>query len=363
MKFVVLGDAHLWPVLWMRLPAARNDAFYAADQVLMYAVNRQLPVISSGDIMDCGDKGGVSKVLSWLKLHSQLDVGYIVGNHDLSGYTVGVQNPPWANILENFKRIDRDEEWKKGVQGLDYQHGRTQFIYALNVLREKGRRDILVIHQAIKELLPFEGAWQVTLDELQGLAKLVICGDVHISKEFTLPDGTIVLSPGSTVATAFNEELDKKFPVVEIDGKMVKVEWVPIVQRRAIYEATAINAEERKEVLKFMETEPIDSKLPEDIRSPILQIKFTPDKDFYNKMQKIAEERGFILDEHSLPDMSRIDLSKLVKTASTDEIVAATEKHTSPGKVRDAAIEIQRTRDPAGVIDKYLTIIEKGLAC
>lgn len=365
MRFVVLGDAHLWPVLWQRLPEARGDAFVAASQVFQYAVQHNLPVVASGDIFNFGQKGGVASCLAFLRdwIPQVPEFHFIVGNHDLTGYTSGTVNEMWMKAFEGLADVKHMTEFpydlgngEASIGGIDYCHGRDEFLAQLETAKE-AKLSVLVIHQGLKEILGYEGAWEVERSDLDGAASLVICGHTHVTWEKLNSEGTSVISPGSTIPWQFDEEYEKKFPVVEMqDGTFNAVEWVDIEHRRPIIDKTANNEEERKKVLEFVESYEQVPELPETIRKPILRLRYISDEKFHEKLQELAEDKMILdLTVDRVQLTGSLNLGKLEdKPEDVDDIVVATHKHTNPGRVRDAAIEIQRTQDPEGVIDKHV---------
>ena len=364
MKFVILGDAHLWPALWSRVPAARYDSYSAAGQVFNYAREQQLPVLCSGDLLNCGERGGVADVMSFLSdALSEITFGYIVGNHDLSGYTSGISNPPWMYILKGYtgnhlaeKVISPGEGLK--VFGIDYQHGRQRFLEKLNAIPEPV--DILVIHQGMREWLSFQGAWECQFDDFKGKAKLVICGHTHI-REFVEQGDVSFLSPGSTVPWRLDEDSTKQFPVLDFDKK-ITVEWVNI-RGRQVLDKTVLNLEEAEKLILEIDGSKPDETLPTGLRSPILKLRYMPDEGYYSRIVRICEDRGWLLLADPIrTSHGQINLGALTKPAAdADEIEVATHKHTSPGRIREASVEIQRSKDPEGVIERHLQEIAKGV--
>ena len=369
-KFAVLGDAHLWPVLWQRMPEARNDAFVAAAQVFQYAKDAKLPVISSGDILNFGQKGGVATCLNFLQrwLPRLKEFRYVVGNHDLTGYTSGLVNDQWVESLSQTEATPEvrhltttasDDAAVCGgvlkVAGIDYCHGRTSFLERLAEVREGPMPDVLVIHQGLREILGFEGAWEVECAELDGVAKVVLCGHTHVSWHRQL-DNTLVISPGSTIPWQFDEEHDKTFPVVEVSDTGATVEWVEIKQRRPIIVATATDAEQRQKILTEVREYQFDETLPEEIRRPILRLRYIAEEKFHEELTVAAEDRMILdLTADRIQLTGKLNLGALEdRPEDVDDVVVATHKHTSPGRVREAALEVQRMKDPEGVVDKHI---------
>jgi DNA repair exonuclease SbcCD nuclease subunit len=360
MRFTVLGDAHLWPVAWQRLPEARGDSFIAAKQVFDYAEKADLPVLASGDVFNFGQKGGVASCIDFLReqVLRVRSFSFIVGNHDLTGYTGGVVNRQWLDTLRSTSaevlHLCQEPEAVEGVTvcGIDYCHGRTEFLERLNKVKE-AKPDILVIHQGLKEILGYEGAWEVECADLDGVARAVICGHTHTCWEKKVGD-TLVISPGSTVPWQMDEEINKQFPVVDMEEGTV--DWIPVAQARDIQFLTVSDAKQQADALAKIEAFTPDETLPEDIRKPVFRIRYAEDAKFYERLALAAE--GKVILDLTVDRANRsgsINFGSLEESPKdVDDVVVATHKHTSPGRVREAAVEIQRSKDPEGVIERHV---------
>lgn len=363
-KFVTLGDAHLWPVMWQRLPEARGDSFVAARQVFEYAIEHELPVICSGDILNYGQKGGVADCLAFLRdlLPKLKQFLFIVGNHDLSGHTHGVLNCPWLDAFENMPNVQHlsttpIEYAGQKIVGIDYCQGRDALLEKLQAAK-KAEPDILILHQGLKEILSYENAWSVQAAELADIARISIVGHTHVEWAKNVRDDRWVISPGSTIPWHFDEEHDKTFPVIGIgDDRAIDVEIVPIEKRRQIFTAVCTTPEEKEKALQIVRSYEKQEDLPSEITRPILRLRYTADPSFYEKI--VEESRNkFHLDltvERLRKDKPKEEPDEDQKE-DIDEVAAATEKHTDPGLVRDAALQIQYANDPA-VIDTYVSRI------
>jgi DNA repair exonuclease SbcCD nuclease subunit len=373
MKFTVLGDAHLWPALWQRMPDAREDTFCAAREVFKAATDGLL--VSSGDIFNYGEKGGVSAVLRFLAqdemaLRRVKKMLYITGNHDRPGFTSGEANPAWLDGLSDAQAQkvehllpDRFVEHEGATfAGIDHTDSRERLLEKLELVRKTGRPNVLVLHQGLSELLGFGGACELGLGDLDGIADLVIIGHVHVRQDFVTAKGTVVLSPGSTVPWQLDEELEKQFPVVELKpGVGVQLEWKPIETRREIVVMKAMCQKDYEEVLpKIAQLKADDSR--GILRRPILRIEYVAESVFHGQLARLVEQNGIIIDPvvHA-PMTGELVLGAFEKVEDqSDEIKVASVKHTNPGMIRDAVIEIQKTKDPAGTLSKYLDEIAAG---
>jgi len=171
MPIVATADWHLWPSLWPRVfPHAVNDTMRAARFIMDHAREVKAPVLCAGDVFHHGHSGGVAaglcRLSAWLSEAAE-DVGfyYVVGNHERTGHVVGRKNPDWLEAVNGATHIPKDGRavvYSAGseiaVAGLDYSGDRDDLAAALAAFKENPP-DILVLHQAAKELLGYEGAF------------------------------------------------------------------------------------------------------------------------------------------------------------------------------------------------------------
>jgi DNA repair exonuclease SbcCD nuclease subunit len=373
MKFTVMGDAHLWPALWQRMPDAREDTFCAARDVFKAATDGVM--VSSGDLFNFGEKGGVSAVLRFLAQDADAlprvkKFLFVTGNHDRPGFTSGEANPAWLDGLADpfvgklvHLMPDRFIE-HEGVTfaGIDHQASRELVLDQLALVRKAGKPNVLVMHQGLCELLNIGGACEIGLEDLDGIADLVIIGHVHVCREFETGKGTKVLSPGSLVPWQMDEDMDKKFPVVELKPLVgVNVEWHDITTKRDIQVMKVMSQLERDEALpRIAQLKADDSR--GSLRRPILRIEYMADPMFHGQLMRLVEQNGIIIDPVAhAPMTGELVLGAFEKVEDqSDEIQVASVKHTNPGMLRDAVIEIQKTKDPAGVLSKYLDKLAAG---
>lgn len=198
MFLVHLQDAHIKPQTWASIPAVKDDAYHALDEMLLALAGmghdtRDAYLIISGDLFDstrihASDLEAVTRLCQNFKR-----TYYIIGTHD---YT----EPPFLSSMENTVWL-RDEEITdlgEGVRlaGIQYNRSRPYLLECLKKLRKQGfgatcgLRDVLVLHQGFQHLLGFEGAYQLTLADLVEHVPeaRVLCGHVHIP-DYTLFKG------------------------------------------------------------------------------------------------------------------------------------------------------------------------------
>jgi len=219
--FVILGDIHLDTVIWKRVPQVTGDAFLAYKSFLDTAVKLGVPAIIAGDLFDT-----IKPDTAIVQFHrEQMDrckaadvpVYFIQGNHDR-------QSLPWASAIHSHA------EWighgnvvtinGLRVVGLDYDL--HDFIQAktIDVLNRPEPFDVLVIHQAVKQSLPFEGKYNYDLDWLSvrtDSPRLVVMADIHKPDYHKISDNRDAFYTGSSHARDIDQNGPKSCVVVNFD--------------------------------------------------------------------------------------------------------------------------------------------------
>lgn len=149
----------------------------------------------------------------------KLPILAIIGNHEYRGkdYISTVELLEEIGFLKNLKAESHVFEKEKiavfGMPGVPEK-------FALQVLKEKfspkpivGHLNILMMHQSIKEYLPFEEddmIASISLEDLPLGFDYIINGHLHWSSVIDLPKGQKFILPGSTITTQVKKEETKK---------------------------------------------------------------------------------------------------------------------------------------------------------
>ncbi len=242
-----------------------------------------------------------------LKNHSnrklKLPMISIIGNHEYKGK----DQKSTVHLLEAIGfttflhksniTITKDSE-KINVFGLSGIPDK----YALDVLKDwdpkpvPNEYNILMIHQSIKEYLPFEDDMisTISLSHLPKDFNLIINGHLHWSSVEKLDSEAIFILPGSTVTTQLKKletEKEKGFFIIDTVNNAVDFEKIDGV-RKTYYIDLKFNKEKSEEVLKKIKEE-INKKLletkPED-KKPLIRVRIKGDLDIgqYNKDLNIS---------------------------------------------------------------------------
>ena len=225
---VFSADWHLSPIIWSSKPELWGDAYCSAEQVVDFCVKNAKKVdglLLGGDIFDRNQPDSMS-VMFFLKqmdklVKARVPVFAIEGQHDLS-------IPPWTNVHPHVKHLRHGEPIEVSVDGHKHTLAGVNYFPAM-ALKEKVEQtsaDILMLHQMHKDAIDIEGAWNFDPAWLPKGVKLVLMGDLHVTRSL----GKCHYS-GSTHLRAINEPRDKHFLIVKGLKKGLKVETKDIQTR------------------------------------------------------------------------------------------------------------------------------------
>ena len=288
MRLFHLQDAHLKPQTWASVPAVKGDAYQALDQVLLkISYIHEGPgkpvLIVSGDLFD-STRVYASDLEAVQKMCSRCHVYYILGTHD---YT----SPPFLSSMPNTTWLQNGaiEVLEDGTRlsGIQYTRSREQLLQSLELLRKRGfgatcdSRDILVLHQGVQHLLGFEGAFQLTLQDLLEYVPnaLVLCGHVHkqdYSPFETLPMGLDAKGAFLSTGPLYPQEMPQTkafcgFDEIEWNqGESLEVTHHPIKVRN--YGTIDSTDPKLKGLIKFAEQMAIKNQL----LPPLVNITIAP---------------------------------------------------------------------------------------
>lgn len=218
---VALGDIHLDDKIWTRLSAITGDAEVGYAAFLAVALRLRVPAIIVGDLFDVPKPPS-----SLVKLHRKLmdtcqaasvPVFVLQGNHD-KVQQVGVSGTvaPWATASHDWPiYIGDGTPFKLG------SHLATALDYAsIDVIEPQIRRvttPLLFLHQAVRQALGFENAWNCDLDWVPACVKLTVLGDIHKPMDMPFPDGRLACYTGAGHARDIDQTGPKSVIVINDD--------------------------------------------------------------------------------------------------------------------------------------------------
>lgn len=389
-ELVIGDDMHLrhntWPTTGLAL---FDDSYVALEELRDEAYTRDAGLVFPGDIFDHGISADSPKNLDEL-IRITRGVGqviYTVGNHDRTGGSSGGANPEWVEVVNRkYPHSDETGSYEIGDDWMyeeNYIHEMRGVLFACihhvggeedfeakvrQLLDLKKEFDVLVIHQAMKELLGVYGAYEVDLDRIgddlhSAGCRLIIAGHVHASQDWVWQDKITVVSPGESYPKTLDDQMQKRFPIVTVDPGRVKVEWKNYERGRIIRHMVATADEEYEMALAEANTlRQIAESSRADIRvrKPVLSLSYVPIPGFKARIVEILGGQVALF-EHQLREakMARATMKSLAAEsvspeATMKEIARITELHTQEGAIREDLMRIQNGESPEAVIEERI---------
>ena len=263
------ADLHLTKYVWKQRKTLKGDSYRAfmrmAQQIIADPVDEPKTVILAGDVVDTRTLDGCTLAALdagiVLLLEAGVGVLFTQGNHDINA-------TPHLNTLGAVHLNNKLHTCRDGhvVYGLDYRP-REELHQALQTVPEC---DMLVMHGAMEHLLGFEGAYDLTLQDLPTAARSTLVGDVHITskKEW---NGGFVYSPGALHPCNISEGNEHGYYRKPYGAE---AEFVTIPTRQ-IHRVVIQTANDLEQVHALVDAFP---SVPEDL-IPIVEIAYITDME------------------------------------------------------------------------------------
>lgn len=346
MAFVFTADNHL-DTRGFREDVPAEDGFWALEQIRDYCLENNLPLVQGGDLFDKNRPPSwvVNRAMAILAPIKQLY--YVQGNHDKDA------TEPWMNLHASAIRLGLDPIDVGGHKlcGIDYNP--TGVLGDL--IAQVPSCDGLVLHQALRQGLGFEGAWNWDLEDCDPARyRNVWIGDLHSEATHWACDQRMrAVYPGSSWMRSIDESPEPGFLHVHDeleDGHYVFTRQPlmhrPLVKLQLESDADLLAVLERD---SFIEQLSVDSypHIPEAFRKPILHVRY------YGDIRGVEEAFRELLDslgggiyvETVLPARREI-LNTVLKIDMGDEALSLSKliskTVTDPGAldVRSLALEL-----------------------
>jgi DNA repair exonuclease SbcCD nuclease subunit len=182
-----LGDIHLDTCIWRKLKHVTGDAYLGYKQFIDVAKEHKVPAVVVGDLFDSNKPDPVL-----VKMHCSLmdyakdnnvPVWTLQGNHDKASI-------PWSSVHPWPECIgDGTIRSYKGHRIAAKDYALMDDIHEWLLSLERSKPDLVFMHQAAKQVLKFEGAWNCDLDFVPEAVKLVVMGDIHQELEMPIKGG------------------------------------------------------------------------------------------------------------------------------------------------------------------------------
>jgi hypothetical protein len=212
-----MGDLHLSHLIWTDRRLIRGDSFLGFSQVVDRAIEYQVPLVLGGDIFDTvrPDSGLISFFRHEMdRCHRHnIQVFAYQGNHDKAP-------TPWYCAASEHPIHVGDgkpvEIAGVSVRAFDYAV-RDQIEEQMASLVDQPVPQILMLHQAIRQFLRFDGAWNHDADWIPEGIPLTLVGDLHSPLTQRALHGSEVLYSGATHARNWAQIGPKSCVVVRRD--------------------------------------------------------------------------------------------------------------------------------------------------
>jgi DNA repair exonuclease SbcCD nuclease subunit len=261
-----VSDTHLGKRQY-NLEVRENDTYDIFHQIIEIAIKEHVnAIIHTGDFFDVSNPSNKAEIeavrgLRELKEHKIKFIA-IPGDHDSPKRSREIYPLLLLKEIELIELLtDPLNPYKIFAEGQEIKfygvkHIPTAFSdiirQKLRAIKVEGKRNILMLHQGYKEVLPYEGAWQLSLGELPRGFIYYALGHIHTRYEMRLDDGSIIAIAGSPDIFR-EEEIEgyKKF------GKGVYI--IDISKDQPIL--FKINLDIRKQDLEKINTKDIDKQI------------------------------------------------------------------------------------------------------
>lgn len=246
---VALGDIHLDNRIWTKIHGITGDSIVGYNAFLDVAIRLGVPAVIVGDLFDVAKPppdlvDAHRKAMDKCKA-AGIPVYVIQGNHDK-------QLLPWATAShEHPIYVGEGNLFQLGshkAQAYDYMA-----MDEIEPLMKKATAEILFLHQAVRQALGFENAWNADLDWISDAVKLTVIGDIHKPMDFKLDDGRLACYTGAGHPRDI-DQVGPKSVVVINDDRTYTRESIPSrhIKRFRVHDPTSL-----AEVQAWVENSPV----------------------------------------------------------------------------------------------------------
>lgn len=358
---VVTSDCHLALRTWQSRPTLAGDSVYAFQQIVDLAIERGLPVIAAGDVIDKQRNGSLvidnlGRMLRQLGRH-RLRLYFIQGQHDL-------QPVPWLSAIGGRDHAIwvHDQCFKLGgivFQGFDWSPADKLAKYLAEEIQPD--TDVLVLHQVVHEWMGGVTATEMSFTQIPERVEMVIIGDYHEKtgvETFTNAAGgdVKVLSPGSTCLQSISEPPAKFCYVLydDLSVEAVQLKTRPLLAPRPLSLEEHVDrfVEEAPHQIREAEAEAKALGIPPQIARPIVYVKCVEGlPEAYRRIERAVSPHGFLFykelraraedEQAALLREHREDLMAKGLLGALDEVVPETDS-----EVYRIAHRLLQAKDP-----------------
>ena len=253
-RLVYMADSHIKTRTWTNDASLTGDAFAALEQVQAWASSKDAfnkKLMLGGDLLDSNRPSSLELTKTFSFLQDWGSVWYIRGNHDnvVPPFIDGINELGYITVLGDYgSYICRLDD--ANICGIPWQLSSEALMTELREMHAcicgNDLPSYVMLHTGLKELMGFDGTWQIDCDTLHDMFSdcispvVFLIGHVHKLKNFDLGDGVFVHSPGSLYPCNLDEINDQHgFTCIDTDKVLshvdvrvrdyVSVDWSDIV--------------------------------------------------------------------------------------------------------------------------------------
>lgn len=224
-EFIVMGDIHLAPYIWSQHREIANDGEVAFTSLVDIAIELKVPFVIAGDVFDSTEPP--PSLVRFFRAQmarceaAGIPVFAFQGNHDKRQVPWYVAASAWPVHIGHGQLV---QIGRLSVLAYDYDfRGEIEAKMAALAASEV-RPQVLMLHQAAKQALKFEGAWNFDLDWVPDGIPLVIMGDIHKQVEMAMRNGGRAWYTGASHPRSIEEFGPKSCLAVSTDLHVQPIE-------------------------------------------------------------------------------------------------------------------------------------------
>lgn len=306
MHILHISDTHLGKRQY-NLDFREQDVYETFAQLVDIAIKEHVDaIIHTGDLFDVNDPPNKAEIVAIRELKRLKDSGIpfivIAGDHDSPKRNTAIYP---QKILEEFELIKflskPSTPYKLGditIYGISHipNIAKDRLKEMLSNLKPESKKSILLLHQGIKEILEFDMAWQMQLDDLPKNFSYYAIGHFHTRKVMYLDGGRVLEIAGSPDILR-EEEIDgyekegKGATLIDFSGDVPNIQKIPVNIRKQ-YRVT-INTNKLNESIAEIKTKFKNI----DIKKPILHLTLEgisiPKDELMRKLKDLNEVAEF----------------------------------------------------------------------
>ena len=276
MHFLHISDTHLGKRPYGQ-EFREQDIYDIFNQLIDIAIKEHVnAIIHTGDFFDISESTNRAEVeaVRNLKKLKEYDIPFIAiaGDHDTPKRANSKYPQDLLAELELIKFLHAKSGIVYKINGIDiYGISHVPNLYRdklkerLSTLKPESKKSILMLHQGIKENLHYEGAWQITENDLPSNFSYYACGHIHNRTLKYLDNGRILEIAGSP--DIMREE--------EIEGYKTNGKGATLIDfSKDLPEVQFINLNIREQLVEKIDT----VKLDEEIKRVLNELQKYKDK-------------------------------------------------------------------------------------